>query len=96
MEDMLFSLLFILLILFLLFQSISIAGSFQTIALFSWCDIDILHDCVFNDILIECHFLISRLDVFKGEIYQTVLVAGTHIKEVVTIHLDVLMVMLLH
>lgn len=91
MEDMLFFLfLFILLILFLLFQSISIAGSFQTIALFSWCDIDILHDCVFNDILIECHFLISRLDVFEGEIYQTVLVAGAHIKEVVTIHLDVL------
>lgn len=35
-------------------------------------------------------FLISRLDVFEGEIYQTVLVAGAHIKEIVTIHLDVL------
>lgn len=39
---------------------------------------------------IECHLLVGAGDILEGEIYQAVFIALSNIKEVVTIHLDVL------
>lgn len=74
----------------MLFQPICIVGGLQTVALFARSDIHFLRYGVLDKIGIECHLLVGAGDVFEGEIHQAVFIALSNIKEVVTIHLDVL------
>ena len=76
--------------MYVLFQPIGIAGGLQSVALFARSDIHFLRYGVFDKVGIECHLLVGAGDVFEGEIYQAVFIALSNIKEVVTIHLDVL------
>ena len=73
-----------------LFQPVGIAGGLQSVALFSRGDIHLLCYGVLDEIGIECHLLVGAGDILEGEIYQAVFIALSNIKEVVTIHLDVL------
>ena len=76
--------------MYVLFQPIGIAGGLQSVALFSRGDVHLLCHGVLDEIGIEGHLLIGTVDVLEGEIYQAVFIALSYIKEVVTIHLDVL------
>ena len=76
--------------MYVLFQPVGIAGGLQSVALFSRGDIHLLCYGVLDEIGIECHLLVGAGDILKGEIYQAVFIALSNIKEVVTIHLDVL------
>ena len=76
--------------MYVLFQPIGIAGGLQSVALFSRGDIHLLCHGVLDEIGIECHLLVGAGDILEGEIYQAVFIALSNIKEVVTIHLDVL------
>lgn len=76
--------------MYALFQPIGIAGGLQSVALFARSDIHFLRYGVFDKVGIECHLLVGAGDILKGEIYQAVFIALSNIKEVVTIHLDVL------
>ena len=73
-----------------LFQPVGIAGGLQSVALFARSDIHFLRYGVLDKVGIECHLLVGAGDILKGEIYQAVFIALSNIKEVVTIHLDVL------
>ena len=73
-----------------LFQPVGIAGGLQSVALFARSDIHFLRYGVFDKVGIECHLLVGAGDILEGEIYQAVFIALSNIKEVVTIHLDVL------
>lgn len=73
--------------MYVLFQPIGIAGGLQSVALFARSDIHFLRYGVFDKVGIECHLLVGA---GEGEIYQAVFIALSNIKEVVTIHLDVL------
>ena len=53
-------------------------------------NVDILDEGVLYEFAIECHLLVGAGDILEGEIYQAVFIALSNIKEVVTIHLDVL------
>ena len=74
----------------MLFQPIGITGGLQSVALFARSDIHFLRYGVLDKVGIECHLLVGAGDILKGEIYQAVFIALSNIKEVVTIHLDVL------
>ena len=76
--------------MYVLFQPIGIAGGLQSVALSSRGDVHLLCHGVLDEIGIECHLLVGAGDIFEGEIYQAVFIALSNIKEVVTIHLDVL------
>ena len=76
--------------MYVLFQPIGIAGGLQSVALFARSDIHFLRYGVFDKVGIECHLLVGAGDILEGEIYQAVFIALSNIKEVVTIHLDVL------
>ena len=76
--------------MYVLFQPIGIAGGLQSVALFARGDIHFLCHGVLDEIGIECHLLVGAGDIFEGEIYQAVFIALSNIKEVVTIHLDIL------
>lgn len=76
--------------MYVLFQPIGIAGGLKSVALFARSDIHLLRYGVFDKVGIECHLLVGAGDIFEGEIYQTIFIALSNIKEVVTIHLDVL------
>lgn len=76
--------------MYVLFQPIGIAGGLQSVALFARGDIHFLRYGVLDKVGIECHLLVGAGDILKGEIYQAVFIALSNIKEVVTIHLDVL------
>lgn len=76
--------------MYVLFQPIGIAGGLQSVALFARSDIPFLRYGVFDKVGIECHLLVGAGDILEGEIYQAVFIALSNIKEVVTIHLDVL------
>ena len=76
--------------MYVLFQPIGIAGGLQSVALFARGDIHFLRYGVLDKVGIECHLLVGAGDILEGEIYQAVFVALSYIKEVVTIHLDVL------
>lgn len=76
--------------MYVLFQPIGIAGGLQSVALFARSDIHFLRYGVLDKVGIECHLLVGAGDILKGEIYQAVFIALSNIKEVVTIHLDVL------
>ena len=76
--------------MYVLFQPIGIAGGLQSVALFARSDIHFLRYDVLDKVGIECHLLVGAGDILKGEIYQAVFIALSNIKEVVTIHLDVL------
>ena len=74
----------------MLFQPIGITGGLQSVALFSRGDIHLLGYGVLDKVGIKSHLLVGTVDVLEGEIYQAVFIALSNIKEVVTIHLDVL------
>ena len=76
--------------MYVLFQPVGIAGGLQSVALFARSDIHFLRYGVLDKVGIECHLLVGAGDILKGEIYQAVFIALSNIKEVVTIHLDVL------
>ena len=76
--------------MYVLFQPIGIAGGLQSVALFARSDIHFLRYGVFDKVGIECHLLVGAGDILEGEIYQAVFIALSNIKEVVTIHLDIL------
>ena len=76
--------------MYVLFHPIGIAGGLQSVALFARNDIHFLRYGVFDKVGIECHLLVGAGDILEGEIYQAVFIALSNIKEVVTIHLDVL------
>lgn len=76
--------------MYVLFQPIGITGGLQSVALFSRGDIHLLCYGVLDKVGIKSHLLIGTVDVLEGEIYQAVFIALSNIKEVVTIHLDVL------
>ena len=76
--------------MYVLFQPIGITGGLQSVALFSRGDIHLLCHGILDEAGIECHLLVGTVDVLKGEIYQMVFFALTHIEEVVAIHLDIL------
>ena len=76
--------------MYVLFQPIGIAGGLQSVALFARGDIHFLRYGVLDKAGIECHLLVGAGDILEGEIYQAVFIALSNIKEVVTIHLDVL------
>ena len=76
--------------MYVLFQPIGIAGGLQSVALFARGDIHFLRYGVLDKVGIECHLLVGAGDILEGEIYQAVFIALSNIKEVVTIHLDVL------
>ena len=76
--------------MYVLFQPIGIAGGLQSVALFARSDIHFLRYGVLDKVGIECHLLVGAGDILEGEIYQAVFIALSNIKEVVTIHLDVL------
>ena len=76
--------------MYVLFQPIGIAGGLQSVALFARGDIHFLRYGVLDKAGIECHLLVGAGDILEGEIYQAVFIALSNIKEVVTIHLDIL------
>ena len=76
--------------MYVLFQPVGIAGGLQSVALFARGDVHLLRYGVFDKVGIECHLLVGAGDILEGEIYQAVFIALSNIKEVVTIHLDVL------
>ena len=76
--------------MYVLFQPIGIAGDLQSVALSARSDIHFLRYGVLDKVGIECHLLVGAGDILEGEIYQAVFIALSNIKEVVTIHLDVL------
>ena len=76
--------------MYVLFQPIGIAGGLQSVALVASSDIHFLRHGVLDEAGIECHLLVGAGDILEGEIYQAILFALSNIKEVVTIHLDVL------
>ena len=76
--------------MYVLFQPIGIADGLQSVALSARSDIHFLRYGVLDKVGIECHLLVGAGDILEGEIYQAVFIAFSNIKEVVTIHLDVL------
>ena len=76
--------------MYVLFQPIGIAGGLQSVALFARGDVHLLCHGILDEVGIECHLLVGAGDILEGEIYQAVFIALSNIKEVVTIHLDVL------
>lgn len=74
----------------MLFQPVGIACDLQSVALFSRGDVHLLCHGILDEAGIECHLLIGTVDVLEGEICQTVFIALSNIKEVVTIHVDIL------
>ena len=76
--------------MYVLFQPVGIAGGLQSVALAARGDIHFLCHGVLDEAGIECHLLVGAGDILEGEIYQAVFIALSNIKEVVTIHLDVL------
>ena len=76
--------------MYVLFQPVGIACGLQSVALFARGDIHFLCHGVLDKVGIECRLLVVAGDILKGEIYQAVFIALSNIKEVVTIHLDVL------
>lgn len=76
--------------MYVLVQPVGIAGGLQSVALLSRGDIHFLCHGVLDEVGIECHLLVGAGDILEGEIYQAVFIALSNIKEVVTIHLDVL------
>ena len=76
--------------MYVLFQPIGIADGLQSVALSARSDIHFLRYGVLDKVGIECHLLVGAGDILEGEIYQAVFIALSNIKEVVTIHLDVL------
>lgn len=75
---------------FFLFQAICIPCSFQSIALFTWCDVHVLCCGILNEVGLESHLLVCAGDVFEREVFESVLVALAYVKEIVAVHLDVL------
>ena len=76
--------------MYVLFQPIGIAGGLQSVALFARGDVHLLFHGILDEAGIECHLLVGAGDILEGEIYQAVFIALSNIKEVVTIHLDIL------
>ena len=76
--------------MYVLFQPIGIAGGLQSVALFPRGDVHLLCHSILDEVGIKSHLLVGTVDVLKGEIYQAVFIALSNIKEVVTIHLDIL------
>ena len=66
--SLLTSRIFLVSVIFILFQSVGITGCFQSIALASFLNVDILNDGVLYEFAIECHLLVCASDVLEGEI----------------------------